>query len=275
MAQDDAYLFATMAACFSPSRERWEEMTSERVWPDFVENVRDLLRGSRLPGQESSPASRAGRALSLQEYLADDEVSALFAPPSFEEADDFAARRFAGGVPGAVVPVESLYVTWTSNPERGAFAGRTGLYLSDAALYMRDLIESLGLSVAVVPVESLYVTWTSNPERGAFAGRTGLYLSDAALYMRDLIESLGLSVPVSFSATPDHLTLELEMMSFLLDAGMVQEAHEFLIERFAWLTTYRLKLVEAGREAVFFLAIVDALLGVRACVSEWYEGLKS
>lgn len=228
MAQDDACLFATMAACFSPSRERWEEMTSERVWSDFVENVRDLLRGSRLPGQESTPASRAGRALSLQEYLADDEVSALFAPPSFEEADDFASRRFAGGVPGAVVPVESLYVTWTSNPERGAFAGRTGLYLSDAALYMRDLIESLGLSV-----------------------------------------------PVSFSATPDHLTLELEMMSFLLDAGKVQEAHEFLIERFAWLTTYRLKLVEAGREAVFFLAIVDALLGVRACVSEWYEGLKS
>ena len=70
--------------------------------------------------------------------------------------------------------------------------------------------------------------------------------------MRDLIESLGLSVPASFSATPDHLTLELEMMSFLLDAGKVQEAHEFLIERFAWLTIYRLKLVEAGREAVFF-----------------------
>lgn len=227
MTQDDACVFATMAALFSPTRERWDEVTSERAWPDFVENVRDLLRGSRLPGQDSAPASRAGRSLPFQEYLADDEVSALFTPPSFEEAADFAARRFAGGVPGAVVPVESLYVTWTSDPERGAFAGRTGLYLSDAALYMRDLLASLGLSA-----------------------------------------------PESFSATPDHLSLELEVVSYLLDAGKTREACEFLIERFEWLTAYRLKLVEVGREAVFFLAIVDALLGVRACVSELYEGTR-
>ncbi len=54
MTQDDAYVFATMAALFSPTRERWDEVTSERAWPDFVENVRDLLRGSRLPGQDSA-----------------------------------------------------------------------------------------------------------------------------------------------------------------------------------------------------------------------------
>ena len=34
--------------------------------------------------------------------------------------------------------------------------------------------------------------------------------------------------------------------------------------RSAWLTAYRLKLVALGDEALFYLAIVDALLGIRA-----------
>ncbi len=166
-----------------------------------------------------------GRSLPFQEYLADDEVSALFTPPSFEEAADFAARRFAGAC------------------GRGG-SGRVALRHVDERSRAR-----------------------------AFAGRTGLYLSDVALYMRDLLASLGLSAPRRFPPRP-IISLELEVVSYLLDAGKTREACEFLIERFEWLTVYRLKLVEVGREAVFFLAIVDALLGVRACVSELYEGTR-
>ncbi len=222
MIQDDARVFATMAACFHPAtRERWEEMTSERAWSDLIEDARDLVGGARLLGEEKAPAARARQFAPLQEFLTPEEVNALFVPPSYDELVDFSNRRFAGGVPGAAVPVESLYVVWTEDPSRGAFAGRTGLYMSDAALYMRDLLKSFELQA-----------------------------------------------PEEFAATPDHLSLELEMLSFLLDAGQVESAREFLIERFAWLTIYRPKLVELGDEALFFLAIVDALLGMRACVSE-------
>ena len=82
--------------------------------------------------------------------------------------------------------------------------------------------------------------------------------------MRDLIADLGLALPESLAAYPDHLSLELDMVSLLLEAGRADDARQLFLERSAWLTAYRLKLVALGDEALFYLAIVDALLGIRA-----------
>ncbi len=222
MALDDARVFAMIASCFAPVAEQdWDSATSCAEWPEFLSTVRELVQGSRLPGDKRALSARVRTANSLQLYLSEAEVSALYAPPSFAEKSSFESRHFTGGLPDSAMPVESLYVKWSHDPARGSFAGQTGMYMSDAALYMRDLLKSLGLSA-----------------------------------------------PASFAAYPDHLSLELEVLSYLLDEGDARDARAFLIERFEWLTAYRLKLVELGEEALFFLALVDVLLGIRASVSE-------
>lgn len=121
-----------------------------------------------------------------------------------------------------------------------------------------------GLPESALPIESLYVEWTNDPARSPFARQKGLYQADTALYMRDLIADLGLELPESLAAYPDHLSLELDVASFLLEEGRVADARQLFLERSAWLTAYRLKLVALGDEALFYLAIVDALLGIRA-----------
>lgn len=120
-----------------------------------------------------------------------------------------------------------------------------------------------GLPQSAVPVESLYTTW-SKPGDGPFAGRTGLYMGNAALYMRDLTRSMGILIPDEFASTPDHLAVELDLMATMLDAGMAHEAQTFCAERLAWLGSYRAKLMALGDTALFYLALVDALIGIRA-----------
>lgn len=121
-----------------------------------------------------------------------------------------------------------------------------------------------GLPESAQPIESLYVEWTSDPARSPFEHKKGLYSADTALYMRDLIADLGLELPESLAAYPDHLSLELDTVSLLLEAGRADDARQLFLERSAWLTAYRLKLVTLGDEALFYLAAVDALLGIRA-----------
>lgn len=133
-----------------------------------------------------------------------------------------------------------------------------------------------GLPDSALPIESLYVEWTVDAKRGPFARQKGLYSADTALYMRDLIVDLGLQLPESLAAYPDHLSLELDMVSFLLESDRVDDARRLFLERSEWLTAYRLKLVALGEEALFYLAIVDALLGIRAqLLSEEGRGLES
>ncbi len=147
----------------------------------------------------------------------------------------------------AEAEVRALYLPPTFD-EKSAFAARhfTG-----------------GLPQSAVPVESLYTTW-SKPGRGPFAGRTGLYMADTAVYMSDLARSMGIEIPPACAATPDHLAVELEFIAFMLDADMTNEARTFCIERLGWLGAYRAKLIALGDEARFYLALVDALIGIHA-----------
>lgn len=119
-----------------------------------------------------------------------------------------------------------------------------------------------GLPASALPVESLYVAWS---DTGMFAGEHGLYNSDAARYMRDLAQSLGAEIPREFADCPDHLSIELEIAVLLMDLDMVEDARRFVVERFAWLGAYRSRLIEIGPEATFYLALVDLLIGIRAC----------
>lgn len=218
MGSNDALVFSTMAKYFSPTTESdWVEATCPSAWASFLDGVRQLLQDDAGLGQATTPAHHMHARKPLQTFLANDEVNALFTPPTFAEKQAFAAKHLIGGLP-----------------------------------------------VSAVPVESLYVQWTSKPNATTFAQKEGLYISDAALYMQALLDRMGFEVPEEFASYPDHLSIELELLSALIDEGLVEEARMFLIERFAWLTTYRLQLVGLGKEALFALALVDAILGIRA-----------
>lgn len=213
---NDATVFSIFSRCFiMTDRDEWEALSTGGFWEEFLSGVRGLLQNDRPIGLASASIKQIRRGEPFSEFLAEPEVRALFAPPSFEGKRNFAARHFTGGLPCSAPPVESLHTTWSKSGD------------------------------------------------GAFAGRTGLYMGDAAVYMNDLANSMGIDIPPRFASTPDHLAVELEFISLMLDAGMTKEARSFCIERLEWLGSYRSKLIAIGVPALFYLAIVDLLIGIR------------
>ena len=105
-----------------------------------------------------------------------------------------------------------------------------------------------GLPDSAVPVESLYATWSNGALPSPFSRCAGMYQGDSARYMKDLVERMGMDVPPQFAACPDHLALELDLAAVLLRSGARDAARQFLSERLAWLTAYRMRLLTLGAE---------------------------
>lgn len=216
---EDSELFSIMSKCFAPvDKDEWDSIVETAVWSEFLDGARRALQDERPLGRAGSFFSQARLHCPLQDFLSRGEVNALFCPPTYEEKETFSRRHFVGG-----------------------------------------------LSESAVPAESLYREWTAASVESPFPGQTGLYMGDSALYMRDLVKRLGLTIPPEFSACPDHLALELDLVAVLLRSGMEQEARVFFAERFAWLTAYRMRLLSVkSDDASFYIGLVDVLMGIGA-----------
>lgn len=126
-----------------------------------------------------------------------------------------------------------------------------------------------GLVESALPVESLYTAWSTNAaEKTLYPQAKGLYLGDSARYMKALIESLGMQVPEAFANCPDHLALELDLIAVMVRSDMQAESRSFLVERFDWLTAYRMRLLSLGDEARFYIGLIDVVMGIRAQQSQ-------
>ena len=113
MMEDEA-VFSVLAQCFGPVDESsWNQLAGSSLWSDFLDGARRAMQDAEL-GVQAAPAARARKRCPLQEFLSSGEVNALFAPPTYEEKQAFAARHFTGGLPESAVPVESLYRTWSA-----------------------------------------------------------------------------------------------------------------------------------------------------------------
>lgn len=121
-----------------------------------------------------------------------------------------------------------------------------------------------GLPQSAMPVESLYTSWSNGPLPTPFSKAEGMYQGDSARYLRDLVERMGMQVPPEFAACPDHLALELDLTAVMLRSGMREAAVRFMLERFSWLTEYRMRLLELDDDARFYIGLVDVVLGARA-----------
>ena len=124
-------VFTVLSICFAPvERDEWEQLVDSALWSDFLDAV------ARCGSQgEAALADR------------DPMARALLAPPSYDEKRAFAARHFTGGLPESAVPVESLYTAWSNGSLPSPFSKAGGMYQGDAARYLRDLVERLGLEV--------------------------------------------------------------------------------------------------------------------------------
>lgn len=110
--------FMVVSKCFtSLSADSWKEIVSSE-WDSFL----DTLDSNLSDGEEKR------RVLEV-----------LSNPPRYEEIHSFEARHFTGGLPDSAMPVESLYIEDPKN--------RVPQYLREPALYMKDLIQSLGYEV--------------------------------------------------------------------------------------------------------------------------------
>ncbi len=97
-----------------------------------------------------------------------------------------------------------------------------------------------GMPLAAMPVESLYKAW-STQQGNAFGATRGLYLGDPARHLSQVYRELAIEVPAEFASMPDHLTLELELLALLLDAGNGEAARQLAADHLDWLASTTLR----------------------------------
>ena len=94
------------------------------------------------------------------------------------------------------------------------------------------------------PIESLYKVWTTDKScEMPFATQKGLLMSDWAHHMKDLLTESDFEIPSEFAHCPDHLTLELEFASLLVEKASDETLTDFAEHHFDWLED----LVEAAK----------------------------
>lgn len=107
------------------------------------------------------------------------------------------------------------------------------------------------------PIESLYKQWTDDPTVAvSFARQTGFFYGDPALHVQYLFRQFKLEFPEEYRAMPDHLTLLLEFLSFLLEHGTADQIHAFISDHFDWLDDFVRELKKADR-SLFYVSITQ------------------
>lgn len=119
----DDLAFSVASRCFWHIGEaEWAEFTDPDAWRQFTVAL------TRMGADLQAP------------YM-----QALATPPSWKQFR-IAQRRFVGGLPSSAVPVESLYATPDQMIVRDPL-GQRAYWLQQPAIYMRQLVERLGMEV--------------------------------------------------------------------------------------------------------------------------------
>lgn len=85
-------------------------------------------------------------------------------------------------------------------------------------------------------IESVFKPWTIDESCGMpFAKDKGYIMGDWAHHMLHLYELLNFEIPEKFSFCPDHLILELEFMSILVEEADHREQLQFIEQHLDWL----------------------------------------
>lgn len=86
------------------------------------------------------------------------------------------------------------------------------------------------------PIESLYKVWTTDPScEMPMANLKGYLKSDWACHMEELLTKSGVEIPEQFAYCPDHLVLEFEFFSLLIEEATLEAQLMFAEHHFDWL----------------------------------------
>jgi TorA maturation chaperone TorD len=64
-------------------------------------------------------------------------------------------------------------------------------------------------------------------------------MGDCALHIQNIFQALSLRVPPDFQGTPDHLTLELELLSYLYRFASEDQIRQFIEDHLDWIPNLR------------------------------------
>lgn len=108
-------------------------------------------------------------------------------------------------------------------------------------------------------VESTYKPWTFDETCPlCFSGEKGLLMGDCALHIQNIFQTLSLEVPQEFQGTPDHLVLELELLSYLYRFAPEDQIRRFIADHLDWIPNLRNEIQKA--DPGFYGRAVDRLL---------------
>ena len=108
-------------------------------------------------------------------------------------------------------------------------------------------------------VESTYKPWTSDPNCPlGFSREKGFLLGDCALHIQNIFQALNLSVPADFRGTPDHVVLELELLSYLYRFASEEQIRRFIKDHLDWIPSLRNEIQKA--KAGFYIVAAERLI---------------
>jgi TorA maturation chaperone TorD len=120
-----------------------------------------------------------------------------------------------------------------------------------------------GLPTSLMPVESLYRPWTLDKDNKAgLYGQTGYYGGDSADQMLELYDRFAIDYKSTDKLEPDHLCLQLEFLSILVEQADHRAVTGFIRQHLSWLPTFTRKLEGIGSDARFFAVISNLLITV-------------
>jgi len=86
------------------------------------------------------------------------------------------------------------------------------------------------------PIESLHKVWTTDQScELPIANQKGYLMGDWAHHMQELLVESGFEIPPQFAHCPDHLILELEFASLLVEGASAETLTDFAEHHFDWL----------------------------------------
>lgn len=116
--------------------------------------------------------------------------------------------------------------------------------------YLRYFFLPDGLRIWLV--ESVYKPWTLDESAEVpFKAETGWLGGDAAAHMQDLINRLGVELPLEVRGMPDHIAVEMEVMSLLAEGADPDAQAIFLAQHLDWLPLLLARCDEAGSAGLY------------------------
>ncbi len=121
--------------------------------------------------------------------------------------------------------------------------------------------ENLGfVEPKIKAIESVHKPWTIDEScEMPFAKDEGFIMGDWAHHMLHLYNMFGFELPDKFSYCPDHLLLELEFMSLLVETVNLKQQQQFIKQHLDWLE----KLLSKAKEKNVAKIYLDLFLWIK------------